>query len=115
MNIPINVYVSGLYGVPQPLLVNGVYNRGIRLGLVGKVGAGGRGICDETIELLCYDGFHECLSRVYMLSRNRKIKAFNIRKEGTRCRIMARLSEPICVADLVKQCLRIVKPKPIPP
>lgn len=115
MNIPINVYVSGLHGVSQPLLVNGVYNRGIRLGLIGRIDAGKRVIDDEAIELLCYEELHKCLNKAYTLLRNGKIKAFNIRKEGTRYRIITRLSEPICVTELVKQCLRIIKPKPIPP
>lgn len=115
MSIPINVYVSGLYGVPQPLLVNGVYNRNIRLELISRIDAGRKVIDDETIELLCYEELHECLNKAYMLLRNEKIKSFNMRKEGTKYRIIARLSEPICVTELVKQCLRIEKLKPIPP
>ncbi|RLG79555.1 MAG: hypothetical protein DRO40_12635 [Thermoprotei archaeon] len=114
MNIPVNVYVSSLYGIPQPLLVNGVYNRSVRLEPTVKANVDRRVISEENIELLCYDEFHKCLDKAYMLLRNGKIKVFAVRKEGTRCRIIARLSKPVCVTELVKQCLRIAKPKLIP-
>ncbi len=108
---PVEIYIAQLDGTTQPLLIHGTYNRNITIRQAKPLIIQ----ANETIELECYKKLSQCMKTIFQLQRKQVIRLKTITKTNNTYTIQVQVLKQLNTLTLIQECIRVTKPKRMPP